>query len=90
MNPRIGVRSACKYAQEMLKQIEKELLNTTRENIEQVWALNGIYITLTANLLKISEDVLSTSVATGEANAKDDIREIQTKFNAFIDQMLEE
>lgn len=91
MNQRIGIMRACEYSIESLKGLRKTLLDIDLADKGNKWACAGILITLTANLIKMIDEVIADSFASGEdtaSRAHADIQEIQTRFNALIEGML--
>ena len=86
-NQRRTIMGACDYSIATLQGIKKTLGDISNTNKEINWAIGGIIITLTSQLLKLCNDRFM-SLDSEEANAKEDIQAIQTQFNEFIDWML--
>lgn len=87
MNQKRTIMGACDYSIATMQNIKKNLANVDNINAKATWAVGGIVCSLTANLLKICTEVIETSLASGEANAMDDLTKIQNEFNQFIDRM---
>lgn len=90
MNDKRAVMSACEYAITSLQNIKKGMMDTSHPKHQVAWAIGSILITLSSNLLSISQDVIKDAGNSSEPNALDDIKTIQTKFNEFIDRMISE
>lgn len=85
---RKGIMSACDYSIASLQNIKKGLMDIGNPKHELVWAVGGIIITLASNLLACSQEVIAAAPNQDDPNALDDIREIQRKFNDFVDGMV--
>lgn len=82
------ILGACEYSIATLQGIKKSLMDYGHPNQDITWAVGGLIVTLSSHLLKLCNEIFLDVAKTGDPNAKDDIREIQDKFNAFIDGML--
>ncbi len=89
MTQKRTIMGACEYSIATLEHVRKDLINLDNANAEIVWAVGGIICTLTSNLLQACNDVFIAAAQSGEANAREDIREIQSRFNAFVDRMVD-
>jgi hypothetical protein len=87
-----GIMRACEYSIATLTALRKQLSLVDSKNKAAEWALGGLVIVLSSNLLRICDDVLSSTVeeasAGVESSAKNDILAIQNQFNQFIAEML--
>lgn len=88
---RRSIVSACEYSLENLKNIKKSLLdvNKSHDTQQMNWAVGGLIITLSSNLMSMCNDVILTSLQDESSSARDDILEIQKQFNEFINEMIE-
>jgi len=82
------ILGACNYSIATLDGIRKTLLDYGNPKKELNWAVGGLIITLSTQLLRICHERIMESVAVGEPNARDDIKFIQSEFNKFIDGMI--
>lgn len=89
MSQKHTIMGACDYSIATLEHIKRDLINLDNANSEIVWAIGGIICSLTSNLLQSCNNVFLEAVQSGEANAKDDLKEIQSRFNAFIERMID-
>lgn len=76
------------YSLSVLDSYRKQLLAIDNKNLKQMQVIGGIIILLTANLIRISEEVIRESLKTESANAKDDLLKIKNEFNQIIDKMI--
>lgn len=90
MNDKRAVMSACEYAITSLQNIKKGMMDTSHPKHKIIWAVGSILVTLSSNLLAISQDVIKDASNSSEPNAIDDIKTIQSKFNEFIERMIAE
>ncbi len=79
---------ACEYSIAAMQNLKKDLQQVDAVNPELNWAIGGIVATLTSNLLQICDQVFQESVAQGDPNAKQDLTEINARFTAFIERMV--
>ncbi len=89
MNQKRTIMGACDYSLAYLKSLRKNMMDVGSKHQQIAWAIGGIVVTLTSNLIKACEDTFGASVQCGEPSARKDLLEIKDKFNAFIDRMLE-
>ena len=85
---RRGIMQACDYSLESLKNIKKSLMDLGNNNQELVWAVGGIIVALTSNLLAISQEVFEKSPIQDNPSAFNDLQEIKKRFNEFLDNMI--
>ncbi len=78
----------CDYTISTLQLLKKDLSDIDSKHAEINWAIGGIVIALSSQLLKICDKVFSDAAQYGEPNAVQDITEIQRQFNEFITQMV--
>ena len=76
------------YSLATLQEIKTTLSDVSHPHKEMNWAVGGIISTLSTQLLRICNDTFVQTGNSGEANAQDDLREIQAKFNDFMDRMI--
>ena len=88
MKDRKGIMSACDYSIASLQNIKKGLMDIGNPKQELNWAIGGIIIALASNLLAISQDVISQAPTQDEPCALKDIKQIQDKFNVFVEGMI--
>lgn len=84
-----GLVKALDYTLTNLKTIQHELFTVDAKKSELAWAVGGLIITITANTMKICEDVISTSTRSEDASAKKDLEDIRDQFNTFINAMID-
>lgn len=90
MNDKRAVMSACEYAIASLQNIKKGMIDTSHPKHQIAWAIGSIIVTLSSNLLSISQEVIRDAGNSSEPNAIDDIKTIQAKFNEFVERMIAE
>jgi hypothetical protein len=83
------IMGACDYSIETLKNLKRDMSIIGAKNSEILWAIGGIVCSLNSALLMTCDEVFNASARDGGSNAKKDLQEIQRKFNAFIDRMIE-
>jgi hypothetical protein len=83
------IMGALDYSIASLQNIKSALVDHGNPQKQVNWAIGGIMATITANLLKLSQDVFLESIKNEEANAQDDIKAIQSKFNEFMQRMID-
>lgn len=88
MKERRTIMSALDYSIASLQNIKKQLCASDAKNPELNWAVGGIIITLSANLLRISQDTIANSVEKNKMDAKENLLEIKYEFNEFIHKMV--
>jgi hypothetical protein len=82
------ILGACDYSIATLQNLKKDLQEVGAVNSELNWAIGGIVITLTSNLLQICNQVFQESAASGTPNAKQDLTEIKEQLCQFIERMV--
>ena len=86
---RRGIMAAGDYAITQLTGVKQGLISSLGTKKSEIsWALGGIIFTLSAQLLKIAQEVIEQAPTKESPNARDDIEQIRTKFNEFIDRMV--
>ena len=85
---RQNVMRSCEYCVETMKNIRKGLMDIGHSKHEILWAVGSIIIILTTGILSISHEVLMKT-DDEPASALEDLKEIQKRFNEFMDQMIE-
>lgn len=84
------IMGACDYSIAALQNLKRDLADLGNPNHEINWAIGGIVIILVSQLTRICGRVFAEAAQSGEPNAKQDISEIQHRFNDFISQMVNE
>lgn len=74
------------YCLESLHKIKQDLINNSDN--ETLWTVSSLAILLVAFVHKESMDIITESLKFKESKATDDLREIQKRFNDFIDRMV--
>ena len=87
MNQQRTIVGALDYSIATLQNIKTTLMDLGHAKKELNWAVGGIIITLTSNLLRLCQDTFIEAAQTEEAHAKQDMIKIQTKFNEFMERM---
>ena len=80
---------ALDYSIASLQGIKSALMDIAHPQKELNWAVGGIIVTLTSNLLRTCQDTFIETGKTGEANAQSDMKIIQGKFNEFMSRMID-
>lgn len=82
------IMGGCDYSIAALQNLKKDLSDIGNPNHEINWAIGGIVISLVSQLIRISSQVFEEAAQSGEANAKQDLTEIQHRFNEFVSAMV--
>jgi hypothetical protein len=82
------IMGALDYSVASLQGIKKELMDIGHPQKVMNWAVGGMIISLTSNLIRTCHETFLETGQTGEANAKDDLKLIQSRFNEFMDKMI--
>ena len=82
------IMGALDYSIATLQGIRTTLMDISHPKKELNWAVGGIIATLTSQLLRICNNTFVETGNNGEADAKQDIKSIQVKLNAVIDEMI--
>lgn len=88
MNQQRTIMGACDYSIASLQNIKSALMDLGNPQKQSNWAMGGLIVTLTSHLLRVSQETLLESIKSEESNAKNDIEAIKTKFNEFVDRMI--
>ena len=88
-NQRRGIMSGCEYILKSIHNIKKRLIVHKPNESENIWAIGGIIITLTASLVSITQTVILDAAKKNEPDVFEDLKDIQKQFNEIIDKMLE-
>jgi len=88
MNDKRAVMSACEFSITSLQNIKKGMMDSSHPKHAIIWAIGSIIVTLSSNLISISQDVIQKAANTAEPDAIEDLKEIQTRFNEFMDRMI--
>lgn len=75
------------YTLSTMHQLKKDLMRVDDPNLEVNWARGGIIITLISQLIIIADEVMQVSIKGAEGDAAQDLAEIQTRFNDFLNKM---
>ena len=87
-NQKRTIMGACDYSLAALQNLKKDLSDVGNPNHEANWAIGSIVISLVSQLIRTCGNVFEEAAQSGEANAKQDITEIQHRFNEFVNQMI--
>lgn len=88
MNEKRSVMSALTYAIEYLNKTRKSMIDVGAQDHETSWAIGSLVSILSANLIKIFDDVVRDSIDQEQANAHEDLMEIKKQFNFFLDTLI--
>lgn len=88
MNQQRTIMGALDYSIASLKNIKTTLMDLGHTQKELNWAVGGIIITLTSQLIRVCQDTFVEAAQTDEANAKQDMINIQARFNDFMERMI--
>ena len=80
-NQKRTIMGGCDYSIAALQNLKKDLADISNPNHEINWAIGGIVITLVSQLIRTCSLVFVEAAQSGEPNAKQDISEIQHRFN---------
>lgn len=83
-----GINNALDYCIQTLVKMRKDLLDAKNVNRQAVWAVSGLVIMLTTQVLKTSLTQVSMGFNSPNASAQKDLIAIKDSFNAFIDEMI--
>lgn len=87
---KISIMGALEETIRSLKDMREVLLNPSNSDNEIHWSLGGLIVSLTHAMHKLSCEVILKSAQEHQVTtAKDDIEEIRTRFNHYIDRMLD-
>lgn len=87
-NQKRTIMGACDYSILALQNLKKDLSEVGAEHGETNWAIGGVVIALVSQLIRTCGIVFEEAAQSGEANAKQDIAEIQSRFNEFVSAMV--
>lgn len=87
-NQKRTIMGACEYSIATLQNLKKDLCDVGNPNHEINWAIGGIVISLVSQLIRVSGQVFEEAIQSNEPNAKNDIAEIQKRFNDFVSNMI--
>lgn len=82
------IMGACDYSIETLRNLKKDLSDTTTPNHELTWACGGLVVSLVSKLIQTCARVFDESCERQELNALNDLLEIQSRFNEFVASMV--
>lgn len=88
-NQKRTIMGACDYSIATMQHLKKDLSDVGSKHQELNWAIGGIIITLVSQLIRTCDIVFNEAAQSNEKNAKQDISEIQHRFNEFVSQMIE-
>ena len=87
-NQKRTIMGACDYSLETLQNLKKDLSDVSAKNSAANWAIGGIVIALVSHLIQTCGTVFDEAAQSSEPNAKNDISEIQKRFNEFLNNMV--
>lgn len=82
------IMGALDFSLESLKNMKTAMMDVGHPNKELNWAVGGIITTLVSNLIRVTHETILDKSSVGEANANEDLKIIQAKFNEFMDRMI--
>lgn len=82
------IMGALDYSIASLQGMKKVLMDISHPQKELNWAVGGLITILVSHLLRDCQETFIETGHAGEANAQDDLRIIQAKFNEFIEGMI--
>lgn len=80
---------ATEYCLRQIQSLKSGMTDLGGKKQKTAMAIGGVIITMVSNLLVISQEVIGKSTQSENPNAADDLREIQKRFNEFLEKMLE-
>ena len=83
------IMGATEYCLQSLQNLKKGMQDLGSPNQKVAMAIGGLIVTMTSNLIKISQEVIEQAALAKEPNAKEDLKLIQSKFNEFLDKMID-
>lgn len=89
MKQRRTILGALDYSIAYLQGLRKGLMDHGSPNQELQWAISGMIIAPTCNLIQTFEKVIRDSLESGESNATNDLKQVQAEFNSYIEKMIE-
>lgn len=81
---------AAEYCLQSINNLKRGMQDIGSPNQKVAMAIGGLIVTMTSNLLKISQDVIEQAAQSSQPNAKDDLKLIQSRFNDFLTTMIGE
>lgn len=84
------ILGATEYCLQSIQNLKRGMLDLGGKNQKVSMAIGGVIITMLANFLKISFDVIEEGVKNPDPSAINDVKEIQAKFNDFLTKMIGE
>ena len=81
---------AIDFSLEALNNLKKGLMNYGAPNFDLSWLIARIMSSLISNLILQCNEVISESLQENKSDAMENIREIQRRFNQFVDNLLED
>ena len=92
LDKKINTRSimgACDSTIKTMQVLRARMLNVNNPTHELDWAIGGMISSMTAQFLVICNEVFEEALMLGNTEAKSDLISIQTKFNVFLDRMID-
>jgi len=87
-NQNRSIIGALDYSITSLQNIKTTLMDISHPQKELNWAVGGVIVALMSQLMRICHETFVETGNTGDANAKDDLVLIQSKFNDFMHRMI--
>lgn len=84
------IMGAAEYCLHSIQNLKRGMQDHGGKNQKISMAVGGLIVTMVSNLLQISQEVIEQAAQNPQPNAKDDIKEIQAKFNDFLSRMIGE
>ena len=89
-NQNTSIMGATEYCLQSIQNLKKGMTDHGGKNQKVAMAVGGLIMVMISNLLKISQEVIEQAAQNPEPNAKNDLKEIQAKFNSFLTDMIGE
>jgi len=86
---RQSIIKASEHILQRTKEWRKCMMNIDNKHQKGAWALGGLLITLTSNLMIITENTFDESMQSGNPDINKDLDTIAHKFNELLTQMKE-
>src|SRR5690606_18845238 len=82
------IMGALDYSIASLQNMKATMMDISHPHKQLNWAVGGIITTLVSTLLRTCHETFLDTGNTGDANATNDLKLIQSKFNEFLDRMI--
>jgi hypothetical protein len=89
MNQERTIIGACDYSIASLQNIRAALLDYGNSQKELNWAMGGLIVTLVSHLMRLCHETFVEATQSDSASAVNDMQAIQSKFNDFMQRMID-